>query len=98
MKTKCPECDNFTKIDEENDSHICNQCDFIFHYDKTELTVRAQTSFEINATCPHCETYQDLNEQYPAELADLGFNNEDCDFQVSCKYCKKDFFIEAIDH
>ncbi|WP_338765889.1 hypothetical protein WAF17_02600 [Bernardetia sp. ABR2-2B] len=98
MRIECPECYEFTDIDEENDSHICNQCDAIFHYDKEELTVRANTTFEINATCPHCETFQDLNERYSAELGELGLNNEDLDFEVECKKCKKPFFIEAIDH
>lgn len=56
----------------------------------------AITHFNIMVDCPNCDRYLDVTEDLQEHLID-GLSAEDCDQEVTCEHCKKEFIVDNVE-
>lgn len=60
-------------------------------------TTQATTTLEINCNCPYCNKWLDITDRAKGSL-DEELRAENIDLEITCKYCKKMFYVERIEY
>ena len=56
----------------------------------------ANSHFDITVDCPYCNSYQYHTEELRHYLDYQELSADECDVDIECKECKKDFKVTAI--
>lgn len=56
----------------------------------------AQTNLEVMVSCPYCDAYDDIIEQARETFYDGELSQSNCELEITCSECKKEYIVTDI--
>jgi len=60
------------------------------------IEVSAETHFKIMLDCPHCNHYQDRQDDLTESLDPHSLSTDNCDVELECEKCGKSFIVKEV--
>lgn len=64
--------------------------------EKEIKTAQATTNLEVYVSCPYCDFYQNRLDELREHFDHNSISSEECEAELTCHRCKKDFIVDNI--